>query len=101
VSAQGEASEDTQRITSQLSRSSLHGVAQRKKYWEKRDYSQAGGAKSIYYCWVLNQASKEDVERLIQRASTMRLSESKELQSKVADKLKNIGAEYEKYMEKH
>ena len=101
VSAQSEVSEDMQRITSQLSKTSLHGVAQRKKYWEKRDYSQAGGAKSIYYCWVLTQVSKEDVEKLIQKASTLRLREDKALQAKVQDKLQNMGGEYEKYMEQH
>lgn len=101
VSAQGEVSEEMQRITSQLSKTSLHGVAQRKKYWEKRDYSQAGGAKSIYYCWVLAQVGKEDVEKLIQKASTMRLREDKALQAKVQDKLQNLGEDYEKYMEKH
>lgn len=97
-SMNSEVSEELQRITSQLSKTSLHGVAQRRKYWEKRDYSQAGGAKSIFYCWVLSQVGKEDVERMIQRATTMRLRDDKALQSKVQEKLQNISAEYEKHM---
>lgn len=97
----GEVSQETEQITSQLSKAALHGVIQRKKYWEKRDYSQAGGPRSIYYCWILNQVERESVDKMITRASTMRLRSDKDLKAKVGNKLSNISSEYEKYMLSH
>lgn len=97
-SASGDVTEETERITSQLSKAALNGVAQRKKYWEKRDYSQAGGPRSIYYCWVLSQVERDAVDKMITRASRMRVRSDNNLKQKVGDKLSNISNEYERYM---
>ncbi len=101
TSASGDVTEETERITSQLSKAALHGVGQRKKYWEKRDYSQAGGPRSMYYCWVLSQVEREAVDKMVARASTLRIRSDKDLKAKVGNKLSNISNEYEKYMQRH
>lgn len=95
----GEVSQETQKITSQLSKAALFGVAQRKKYWEQRDYSQVKGPRSIYYCWVLSAVDREAVEGMIKKASSLRLRGDKALQEKVGQKLSNISEEYDRYMQ--
>ena len=101
INEDGEVSEEMEAITSQLAKASLHGVAQRKKYWEKRDYSEFGGAKSIHYCWVLHFVKKKSVEQLIRRASTLRLRGNQDLRAAVGDRLQKIDQQYDKYMMTH
>ncbi len=100
VTSTGEANEQVQRVSSQLSKASLHGVMLKKKYWEKRDYSEVGGAKSIFYCWVLAEVNKKDVESMVQRAKTLRLQDA-EMKKQVSDKLGNLSAEYDEYQKTH
>ena len=100
VSSTGEVNTEVERVSSQLSKASLHGVMLKKKYWEKRDYSEAGGARSIFYCWVLAEVSKKDVESMVQRAKTLRLQDA-ELKKQVSDKLGNLSAEYDQYQKTH
>lgn len=101
TTATSEVNEEVEKISSQLSKASLNGVSLKKKYWEKRDYSEAGGAKSIYHCWVLAELDKKDVESMIQRAKTLRLRSDSDLKKKVADKLENLDDQYENYMRQH
>jgi hypothetical protein len=100
ATANGSVNEEVQRISSQLSKASLHGISLKKKYWEKRDYSQAGGAKSTYFCWVLAEVDKKDVESMVQRAKTLRLQDA-DLKKKVSDKLGNLASEYDEYQKTH
>ncbi|NUM89078.1 MAG: hypothetical protein HUU37_07740 [Bdellovibrionales bacterium] len=101
TTATSEVNEEVEKISSQLSKASLNGVALKKKYWEKRDYSEAGGAKSIYHCWVMAEVDKKDVESMIQRAKTLRLRSDGDLKKKVADKLDNLDDQYENYIRQH
>lgn len=101
VNGTGEVNEEVQRVSSQLSKASLHGVTLKKRYWEKRDYSQAGGARSTYYCWVLAEIEKKDIESMVLRAKTLRLRSDADLKKRVADKLDNLPSEYDEYQNKH
>ena len=98
---QSQSSEETQRISSQLSRSMLGNIEIKKQYWELRDYSQGGGARSMYFCWVLGSAKKQDVNNMALKAATMKLQQSGEEKKEVEAKLGNIGAEYEKFQKTH
>ncbi len=100
TSTTGESSEEVSRISSQLSKAQLNGITIKKNYWEKRDYSEHGGARSIYYCWALAEVNKQDVQSMIAKAKTLRLNNA-DLRDKVEDKLKNIDADYDKYQQQH
>lgn len=93
-------SSETSKISSQLSKTIVGGIEKKKQYWEQRDYSQVGGAKSIYSCWVLSQVSKKDVEQMVQRARTLRLKDDPEMKSKVDAKLNSIDKEFDAYIRK-
>jgi hypothetical protein len=87
---------ETSKLSSQLSKALVTGVEKNKQYWEQRDFSQAGGAKSVFYCWTLVKVSKKKVEDLIVRAETIRFKEDPTLKAKVEGKLEGIQKEFEK-----
>ena len=89
---------ETSKISSQLTKALVTGIEKKKQYWEQRDYSQAGGAKSLYYCWVLAKVSKKKINDLITRAETIRFKEDPKLKEKVENKLVDIQKEFEKQM---
>jgi hypothetical protein len=90
---------ETSKISSQLSKALISGVEKNKQYWEQRDFSQSGGAKSIFYCWVLAKVSKKQVEDMITRAQTLRFKNDPALKAKVEGKIEDIKKEYNQYME--
>ncbi|NDF13710.1 hypothetical protein EB061_00065 [bacterium] len=90
---------ETSRVSSQLSRALVSGVEKSKQYWEQRDFSQSGGAKSIFYCWVLGKVSKKQVDDLIARAQTIRWKSEPGLKAKVESKLADLPREFEKSVE--
>ena len=92
---------ETSKLSSQLSKTLVNGVEKNKQYWEQRDYSQAGGAKSIFYCWTLSKVSKKQVDDLIVRAQTLRFKEDPELKTKVESKLVDIQKDFDQYMKSH
>ena len=92
---------ETSKLSSQLSKTLVSGVEKNKQYWEQRDYSSTGGAKSIFYCWVLAKVSKKQVEDLITRAQTLRFKDDPELKAKVETKLVDIQKDFDQYMKSH
>jgi hypothetical protein len=92
---------ETSRLSSQLSKTMVNGVEKTKQYWEQRDYSQVSGAKSIYYCWVLEKVSKKQVEDLVARAQSIRFQQDPNLKAKIEAKSIDIEKEFEKYMQAH
>jgi hypothetical protein len=92
---------ETSRLSSQLSKALVNGVEKNKQYWEQRDYTAAGGAKSIFYCWTFSKVSKKQVDDLVIRAQSIRYKQDPELKSKVEGKVANIQQEFEKYMQAH
>jgi hypothetical protein len=101
VSAVSSSQTETSRLSSQLSKALVTGVEKNKQYWEQRDFSQSGGAKSIYTCWVLAKVSKKKVDDLIVKAETIRFKEDPNLKAKVEGKMTDIQKEFEKYMQAH
>jgi hypothetical protein len=99
ISAVSASQTETSRLSSQLSRTLLSGVEKSKQYWEQRDYSQVGGAKSIFYCWVLGKVSKKQVDDLILKAQSFRLKREPELRAKVEGKLADLPREFEKSLQ--
>jgi hypothetical protein len=77
----------------------VSGVEKNKQYWEQRDFSQVGGAKSIFTCWVLAKVSKKQVDDLIVRAQTIRFKSNPDLKAKVEAKMVDIQKEYDKQMQ--
>jgi hypothetical protein len=92
---------ETSKLSSQLSKALVSGVEKTKQYWEQRDFSSEGGAKSIFYCWILNKVSKKQVDNLIVRAQNIRYKQDPELKSKVEGKMTDIQKDFEKYMQAH
>jgi hypothetical protein len=92
---------ETSKLSSQLTKALVTGVEKKKQYWEQRDYSEKGGAKSIYYCWVLTKVSKKKVEDLVSKAEAIRFREDPKLKEKVENKMNDIQKEFEKYMQAH
>jgi len=92
---------ETSKLSSQLTKALVTGVEKKKQYWEQRDYSEKGGAKSIYYCWVLNKVAKKKVEDLVSKAEAIRFKEDPKLKDKVENKMVDIQKEFEKYMQAH
>ena len=101
TSAVSSSQTETSRLSSQLSKALVSGVEKNKQYWEQRDFSQTGGAKSIFTCWVLEKVGKKQVQDLITRAQTIRFKEDPELKAKVEAKSTDIQKEFEKYMQAH
>jgi hypothetical protein len=101
LSAVSASQTETSRLSSQLSKTLVTGTEKMKQYWEQRDYSKAGGAKSIYYCWVLVKVSKKKVADLVTRAETIRFQEDPTLKSKVDGKMIDIQKEFEKSQQAH
>jgi hypothetical protein len=101
VSAVSSNQTETSKLSSQLSKTLVSGVEKHKQYWEQRDFSQIGGAKSIYYCWVLAKVSKKQVDDLIVRAQTIRFQKDPELKEKIEKKLVGIEKEFDQYMQAH
>ena len=101
VSAVSSSQTETSKLSSQLSKTLVSGVEKNKQYWEQRDFSQVGGAKSIYICWVLAKVSKKQVDDLITRAQTIRFKNDPELKSKVEGKIVDIQKDFDKYMQAH
>lgn len=99
--ATSDVSEETERLSSQLAKANLSGVILKKRYWEQRDYSQTGGAKSIYYCWQLAEVSKKEIQKMIRKANTLRVRNNPELKNKVANKLSDLEENYEKWHRTH
>lgn len=92
---------ETSKLSSQLTKALVTGVEKKKQYWEQRNYSEVGGAKSIYYCWVLAKVSKKKVEDLVTKAENIRFKEDPKLKEKVENKMTDIQKEFEKYMQAH
>ena len=92
---------ETSKLSSQLSKALVTGIEKNKQYWEQRDYSAVGGAKSIFYCWTFAKVSKKKVDDLITRAETIRFKEDPALKAKVEGKMGDIQKEFEKYMQSH
>jgi hypothetical protein len=99
VSSVSASQTETSKISSQLSKALVSGVEKNKQYWEQRDFSQNGGAKSIFYCWVLAKVSKKQVDDMITRAQTLRFKNDPALKAKVEGKIEDIKKEYNQYME--
>lgn len=89
---------ETSKLSSQLTKALVTGVEKKKQYWEQRDYSEFGGAKSIFYCWILAKVSKKKVDDLITRAETIRFREDPKLKEKVESKMVDIQKDFEKQM---
>jgi len=89
---------ETSKLSAQLSKTLVSGVEKNKQYWEQRDYSQGGGAKSIFHCWVLAKVEKKQVDSLILRAQTIRFKEDPELKAKTEAKLGDLQKEFDQYM---
>lgn len=92
---------ETSKLSSQLSKTLVSGVEKNKQYWEQRDFSQTGGAKSIFYCWVLAKVEKKQVDSLILRAQTIRFKDDPDLKAKAEGKLADIQKEFDQYMKAH
>lgn len=90
---------ETSKISSQLTKGLVTGVEKKKQYWEQRDYSEKGGAKSIFYCWVLTKVSKKKIDTLIERAETIRFKEDPKLKEKVEAKMGDLQKDFEKYLQ--
>ena len=101
VSSVSASQTETSELSSQLSKVLVTGVEKKKQYWEQRDYSQTGGAKSIFYCWILNKAEKQKVAQLIARAEQIRFKQDPALKDKVEGKLSELPKEFDKYMQAH
>ena len=101
VSASSASSTETSRLSSQLSKTLVAGVEKNKQYWEQRNYSEVGGAKSIYTCWVLGKVDKKTIGQMIERAKSIRFKEDPDLKGKTEGKLGNIEKEFDKYMQAH
>lgn len=97
----GQVSEETQRLSSQLSKVAINKAQIKKTYWEKRDYSEAGGAKSMYHCWVFGAVEKKAVDRMVDRANSIRLREDTNLKSKIGSKMNELAEGYEEYQKTH
>ena len=65
ITGSNESSQEGSSMSSQHFKVDLSGATMKKTYWEKRDYSEHGGARSIYYCWVLGEVSKQEISRAI------------------------------------
>jgi hypothetical protein len=89
---------ETSKLSSQLTKALVTGVEKKKQYWEQRDFSEFGGAKSIFHCWVLAKVAKKKVDDLIVRAETIRFKEDPKLKEKVESKMIDIQKEFEKQM---
>jgi hypothetical protein len=92
---------ETSKLSSQLTKSLVTGVEKKKQYWEQRDFSSTGGAKSIYHCWVLTKVSKKKVEDLIVKAESIRFKEDPALKAKVEAKMNDVQKGFETYMQAH
>lgn len=91
----------TSELSSQLSKTLVTGIDKKKQYWEQRDYSQVGGAKSIYHCWVLAEIGKQKVQELVAKAETIRFDQDPNLKTKVEGKVTDIQSEFDKYQHGH
>lgn len=100
-SASSVSSTETAKLSSQLSKTMVAGIQKYKQYWEQRNYSQVGGAKSIYYCWVLGKVEKKTIASMIERAKMFRYKEDPKLKEKVDNKLGDLQKEFEKYNQAH
>lgn len=99
VTAVSSSQTETSKLSSQLSKALVGGIEKNKQYWEQRDFSQVGGAKSIYTCWVLGKVAKKQVDDLITRAQTLRFKNNPELKAKVEAKMVDIQKEFDKQMQ--
>jgi hypothetical protein len=99
VSSVSASQTETSKLSSQLSKVLVTGIEKNKQYWEQRDYSSTGGAKSIFYCWVLGKISKKKVNDLITRAETIRFKQDPKLKEKVEGKLTDIQKQFDTYMQ--
>ncbi len=101
ISAASASSTETSRLSSQLSKVQFAGIEKYKQYWEQRDYSQVGGGKSLYYCWVLGKVDKQTISQAIERAKSFRFQDDPALKEKVESKLVNLQKDFENYMQSH
>ncbi|MBU6153425.1 MAG: hypothetical protein KGP28_03900 [Bdellovibrionales bacterium] len=90
---------ESSKLSSQLSKTLVSGVEKSKQYWEQRDYSETGGAKSVFYCWVLAKVSKKQVDDLILKAQNFRFKNDPSLRAKSEGKLQDIEKQFDRYME--
>lgn len=100
-SSASQVSEETQRISSQLSKAQLSNIVKVKQYWERRDFAQSNGPRNIHYCWVLSSVGKQEVNNLVSRATTMKLQANAELKAKVEQKAGEIEKKYEEWQRTH
>lgn len=90
---------ETSKLSSQLTKTLVTGVEKKKQYWEQRDFSSTGGAKSIYQCWVLTKVSKKKMEDLITKAEAIRFKQDPSLKAKVEAKMIDLQKGFETYMQ--
>lgn len=99
ISASSASSTETSKLSSQLSKTLVAGIEKHKQYWEQRNYSAVGGAKSIYYCWILGKVNQKTVDQMIDRAKSIRFKEDPKLKEKVDAKMGDLQQGFEKYMQ--
>jgi hypothetical protein len=63
VSESSESASESSKLSASQTKSDLSGVSFKQEYWEQRDYSKQGGGRNIYYCWVLAEVPRQDLER--------------------------------------
>jgi|LauGreDrversion4_2_1035121.scaffolds.fasta_scaffold612028_2 hypothetical protein len=90
---------ESSKLSSQLSKTLVSGVEKYKQYWEQRDFSETGGAKSVFTCWVLAKVSKKQVDDLIGKAQTLRFKNDPSLRARAEGKLQDIEKQFDRYME--
>ncbi len=101
ISANSASQTQTSELSSQLSKTLVTGINKKKQYWEQRDYSQVGGAKSIYHCWILAEIGKQKVSELVAKAETIRFQQDPNLKDKVEGKVADIQKEFDQYKQGH
>lgn len=84
----------------QLSKAVVNDMRIEEQYWERRDYSEAAGAKSVYLCWIMAAVQKNEVKSLVAKAGTLRLQELG-FKEKMGDKLKSLSEQYDAYQSEH
>ena len=90
---------ESSKLSSQLSKALVSGVEKNKQYWEQRDFSEIGGAKSVFYCWILAKVSKKQVDDLILKAQSLRFKNDPSLRAKAEGKLQDLEKQFDRYME--
>lgn len=100
-----EVSSYMQEQLTQETQSFVVGASLRKKYWEKRSYKEALGAKQNevkFYCYAVVRMNKKDVEKAVEMARTKLLKsiEAPEVKKKTEEALKDVAKKFAELDEK-